>query len=58
MLKAIGNPTVDYFSIDIEGPEFQVSAKKFLNLFKLKTNREDIRYCNQPNMIYSLIDRS
>ena len=31
VLKAIGNPTVDYFSLDIEGPEFQVSLKKFLN---------------------------
>ena len=24
VLKAIGNPIVDYFSLDIEGPEFQV----------------------------------
>ena len=26
VLKAIGNPVIDYFSLDIEGPEFQVCA--------------------------------
>ena len=24
VLKAIGNPMIDYFSLDIEGPEYQV----------------------------------
>ena len=29
VLRAIGNPRVDYFSLDIEGLEFQVSLQKF-----------------------------
>ena len=33
VLRAIGNPRVDYFSLDIEGPEFQVSLQKFLNCY-------------------------
>ena len=42
VLKAIGNPKVDYFSLDIEGSEFQVCSIKLCqqNLrgkFKLQT---------------------